>query len=72
VEATDAAGEVCGAVEVVAERDGLDVPAAPALWVARRLLTAPPGSGGVRALADLVPAADALAWLSGAGFQVSG
>ena len=36
-----AGGEVAAAVEVVAVRDGLDVPAAPPLWAARALRAAP-------------------------------
>ena len=68
VEARSASGEVAAAVEVVALRDGLDVPSAPPLWAARALRAAP--RAGVLRLADLVSRSDALAGLAALGCAV--
>ena len=68
VEALDARGAELAAVEVVAERDGLDVPAAPPLWAARALREA--SRCGVLRLADLVSPDDALAGLRALGCAV--
>jgi hypothetical protein len=68
VEARDAAGRTAEEVEVVALRDGLDVPAAPLLWAARALAAAP--RAGVLRLADLVTRSEALAGLAALGCAV--
>lgn len=62
----------CGerAVEIEARARGLDVPAAPAVWAVRRLLEGGAGRAGAVALADLVPAEEAFAWLRAAGYLV--
>jgi hypothetical protein len=60
---------VAAAVEVVALREGLDVPAAPSLWAARALRAAP--RAGVLRLADLVSRTEALAGLAALGCAVS-
>lgn len=53
--ARDASGRVVAGVEVHAEREGLDVPAAPAAWAAAALLAGGGSGGGPRRLVDLVP-----------------
>jgi hypothetical protein len=68
VEARDAAGEIAAAVEVVALRDGLDVPASPPLWAARAIPRAP--RAGVLRLAELVTRTEALAGLAALGCAV--
>jgi hypothetical protein len=68
LEARGPAGEVAAAVEVVALREGLDVPAAPSLWAARALRAAP--RAGVLRLADLVSRTEALAGLAALGCAV--
>jgi hypothetical protein len=65
LEARGPEGEIAAAVEVVALRDGLDVPAAPSLWAARALSAEP--RAGVLRLADLVSRGDALAGLAALG-----
>jgi hypothetical protein len=69
VEALDPKGRIVGEVEVVAVREGLDVPAAPPLWAARALAARP--RGGVLRLADLVTRAEAMAGLAALGCAVS-
>ena len=69
VEALDAHGAALAAVEVVAERDGLDVPAAPPLWAARALRGT--SRSGVLRLADLVTPDEALAGLRALGCAVT-
>jgi hypothetical protein len=71
VEALDEAGRVLAGVEVEARSEGLDVPAWPAVWATCRLLRPGSTASGGLSLADLVPRNDALAWLRGAGFEVS-
>jgi hypothetical protein len=68
VEALDPKGRVMGEVEVVAVREGLDVPSAPPLWAVRSLAARP--RGGVLRLADLVTRADAMAGLAALGCAV--
>jgi hypothetical protein len=68
VEALDTGGRRLGSVEVVAERDGLDVPAAPPLWAARALRAS--SATGVLRLADLVSPHDAVAGLRELGCEV--
>lgn len=68
VEALDAGGATLAAVEVVAERDGLDVPAAPPLWAARALRGST--ASGMLRLADLVAPDAAVAGLRALGCAV--
>jgi len=70
VEALDVAGRILANVEVEARSEGLDVPAWPAVWAARRLLQGGADRAGVLSLADLVPRAEAVADLRNAGFEV--
>jgi hypothetical protein len=67
--ARDATGEALGSIEVSARRDGLDVPAWPAVWAARRLLESP-HLRGFQDLADLVTPGQAAAWLEEQGIEV--
>ncbi len=68
----EALGAPGARVEVVAEREGLDVPAAPALWVASTLQRGHVRARGCVALRDVVPLAEAAARLRGAGRVVRG
>jgi hypothetical protein len=68
LEARTASGEIAAAVEVVALREGLDVPSVPPLWAARALRASP--RAGVLRLADLVSRAEALAGLAALGCAV--
>jgi Saccharopine dehydrogenase NADP binding domain len=68
LEARDADGRVAAEVEVVALREGLDVPAAPVVWAARAL--ARERRAGVLRLADLVTRGEALAGLAALGCAV--
>ncbi|MEN8159220.1 MAG: hypothetical protein ABFS41_04005 [Myxococcota bacterium] len=70
--AEDHAGAELDRVELVAAADGLDVPAAPVVWLVQRLLAKGIEGGGVRDLADVVERADAVAWLREAGFELRG
>lgn len=69
VEALDARGAELAAVEVVAERAGLDVPAAPCVWAARALRAG--ARTGVLRLADLVAPDEAVAALRALGCTVA-
>jgi len=68
--ARDAAGAELGATAVLAQREGLDIPAAPAVWAARALLRDPNVEGGVMRLADLVTIGEARDWLDQRGYEV--
>ncbi len=68
--ALDAGGAELDRSEVLAAANGLDVPAAPVVWVAERLLARGLAPPGLRGLADVVPLADARAWLERAGYEV--
>jgi hypothetical protein len=57
-------------VEVRAQHEGLNVPALPAVWAARRLLEGGPWSGPLR-LAQLISPQEAVRWLSAEGYQVA-
>jgi hypothetical protein len=70
VRAEDETGAELDRVEVHARANGLDVPAAPVVWVAQRLLAGGLRAGGLRGLEQVVAPADALAWLRGAGYEV--
>lgn len=69
IEALNAAGDVLGAVNYLAPREGLNIPALPAVWAARALLDdAQPGD---RPLRSLVTFAEAAASLRAHGFEVA-
>ncbi len=68
IEALDAAGTVLGAVNVKAEREGLNIPALPAVWAARALATG--SEPGYRPLRSLVTFDAAAASLRGHGYEV--
>jgi hypothetical protein len=63
-------GAELGRVELLASANGLDIPAAPALWVVERLLAGGLGPGGLRGLEEVVAPADACAWLRAAGYEL--
>jgi hypothetical protein len=68
VEALNAARDVLGAVNYVAPREGLNIPALPSVWAARAFLDT--SSSGVRPLRTLVTFAQAAASLQAHGFEV--
>ncbi len=70
VRAEDGAGRELDRVEVFATANGLDVPAAPVVWVAQRLTKGGIEGSGVRGLEDVVAPADACAWLREARYEV--
>ncbi|HEU4431688.1 MAG TPA: saccharopine dehydrogenase NADP-binding domain-containing protein [Myxococcota bacterium] len=59
--AEDAAGRELARIELSANERGLDVPAAPPIWLATRLARAPAPSGA-RELSELVPLEDVISW----------
>jgi hypothetical protein len=70
VEALDGDGRLVAEVEVRAQREGLNVPALPAVWAARRLLEGGRWSGPLR-LAQLVSLQEAARWLRAEGYRVA-
>jgi hypothetical protein len=68
IEALDAAGNVLGAVNFKAEREGLNIPALPAVWAARALSS--DCEPGHRPLRSLVTFDAAAASLRGHGYEV--
>jgi hypothetical protein len=70
VDALDARGRRLAAVEVRAERDGLDVPATPPVWAAQRLAGGAEIPPGVRSLDEIIPLAEALDQLRKRGYTV--
>jgi hypothetical protein len=68
--AEDVFGNELDRVELLAAADGLDVPAAPVVWVAERLCAGALGVGGVRGLDELIPLANARGWLERAGYEL--
>jgi hypothetical protein len=68
IEALDAAGNVLGAVNYVAAREALNLPALPSVWAARALLAV--GRPGLRPLRTLVTFDEAATSLRGQGFEV--
>jgi hypothetical protein len=68
VEAPGGAGDVRGAVNYLAPREGLNIPALPAVWAARALLDAT--QTGFRPLQTLVTFGEAAASLRAQGFEV--
>jgi hypothetical protein len=71
VEALDGQGRLLADVEVRAMREGLNVPALPSVWAARRLLAEEAPSGALR-LEQLITPQEAAGWLSAEGYQVAG
>jgi hypothetical protein len=71
VEALDADGRLVAEIEVRAPREGLNVPALPAVWAARRLLAEEAPSGPLR-LEQLITPQEAAEWLRAEGYQVTG
>lgn len=65
-------GAVVDFCELHAERNGLDVPAAPVLWAARRLAEGADGLEGPRRLPELVAFDEAAGWLREAGYRLVG
>jgi hypothetical protein len=70
VDALDAGGRRLGAIEVRADREGLDVPATPALWAAQRLAQGAEIPPGVRSLDEILPLGEALDHLRKRGYTV--
>jgi hypothetical protein len=68
--ALDAGGAELARIEVTARANGLDVPAAPVVWVVECLLAGGLAGGGVLGLDELVTPSAALAWLREAGYEV--
>jgi hypothetical protein len=68
IEALDAAGNVLGAVNYLAPREALNIPAMPAVWAARALLGV--ARPGLRPLRTLVTFEEAATSLRGQGFEV--
>lgn len=71
IDALDAGGNVIDAVEITAEKNGLDVPSWPSVWAAEVLLTRKPRPQGSLALADLITPQEATTRLHKAGFAVT-
>ncbi|MCB9894516.1 MAG: saccharopine dehydrogenase NADP-binding domain-containing protein [Planctomycetes bacterium] len=69
LDALDERGEVTDSIEVRASKNGLDVPARPAVWAAEALLKSPRPT---RRLSELVTADTAAARLREAGYKVTG
>jgi len=72
VVAGDAEGRELDRVEVHAEANGLDIPAAPPVWVAAKLAAGSFPPSGVASLGNAVDPAEAIAWLERAGYAVLG
>jgi hypothetical protein len=70
VDAFDAGGRRLAAVELRADREGLDVPATPALWAAQRLAQGAEIPPGVRSLDEILPLGEALDHLRKRGYAV--
>jgi len=68
--ARDTAGAERERLEIRARQAGLDIPAAPPLWVAQQLALQAPRATGIVRLADLVPADAVLHWLAAAGYEI--
>jgi hypothetical protein len=70
IEALDRDGRLVAELEVRALREPLNVPALPAVWAARRLLTGKPPTGPVR-LEQLLTPQEAADWLRAEGYLVA-
>jgi hypothetical protein len=68
IEALDVAGNVVGAVNYLAPREALNIPALPSIWAARALLAG--ARPGFRPLCTLVTFDAAATSLRGQGFEV--
>jgi hypothetical protein len=68
IEALDVAGNVLGAVNYLAPREALNIPALPSVWAARALLAV--AQPGFRPLRTLVTFEEAATSLRGQGFEV--
>ena len=68
IEALDVAGNVLGAVNYLAPREALNIPALPSVWAARALLAV--ARPGFRPLRTLVTFEEAATSLRGQGFEV--
>jgi hypothetical protein len=68
--ALDSAGAELARIEVAARANGLDVPAAPVVWIVECLLAGGLAGGGVLGLEELVTPSAALDWLREAGYEV--
>jgi hypothetical protein len=68
--AHDRAGAERDRVEVCALANGLDIPAAPVVWLVESLLAGGLARGGVLGLEDVVTPASAIGWLREAGYEV--
>ena len=68
IEALDVAGNVLGAVDYLAPREALNIPALPSVWAARALLAV--AGGGLRPLRTLVTFEEAATSLRAHGFEV--
>ncbi len=60
--AEDAAGNELARLELAARARGLDIPAAPPAWIARRLVSGAALPTGAVALDEIVPLADVVSW----------
>lgn len=70
VEGRNAAGQSLAVLEVIARKDGLRLPAAPAVWAATRLAAVEEGAvSGLRSLEALMSAAEAVQWIRGHGYE---
>jgi len=70
VDAFDAHERRLAGIELRADREGLDVPATPAVWAARRLAEGAEIPPGVRSLDEILPLAEALEDLRKRGYMV--
>lgn len=70
VDALDGSGCRLAAIELRADREGLDLPATPAVWAARRLAEGAEIPPGVRSLDELIPLDEALELLRKRGYTV--
>jgi hypothetical protein len=68
--AHDRVGAERGRVELHALANGLDIPAAPVVWLVESLLAGGLARGGVLGLEDVVTPSAAIAWLREAGYEV--
>jgi hypothetical protein len=73
VEALDERGRTVDEIEVRARRNGLNIPALPAVWAVRRLLAPEPlPRAGALRLDELLSTGQAVDWLRAEGYHVSG
>ncbi len=70
VAARDGRGGVLATVEVIAQREGLRLTAAPAVWAVMRLLEGAAARGGLLTLDELMDANAARVWMERHGYEV--